>query len=101
MRECSAQMATPKTPRSGLTAEEKEWLDKQVQDAEEKEMLDDARQAGAPSLSRRLRTRGRSANARVTARALPALWPQHTRRARVRALSRRSRERRASRSGAA
>lgn len=41
-----AQLATPITPGQKLTAEEQKWLDKQMQDAQDEEMLDDARQAG-------------------------------------------------------
>ena len=38
-----SQMATP---RSNPTPEEQKWLDKQIQEATDAEMLDDARQAG-------------------------------------------------------
>ena len=38
-----AQLATP--PGQKLTQEEQKWLDKQMQDAQDAEMLDDARQA--------------------------------------------------------
>ena len=34
------------TPRSNLTPEEQKWLDKQIQEANDADMLDDARQAG-------------------------------------------------------
>ena len=40
-----AQLATP--PGQKLSADEQKWLDQQVQDVEDSEMLDDARQAGA------------------------------------------------------
>ena len=45
-----AQMQTPAHLK--LSDEENKWLDKQVQDAEDQEMLDDARQAGACTPSR-------------------------------------------------
>ena len=49
-----AQLATP--PGQKLTADEQKWLDKQLQDAQDAEMLDDARQDGAPTNARRARS---------------------------------------------
>lgn len=45
------------TPRSNLTPEEQKWLDKQIQEASDAEMLDDARQAGNTMHHPRLRSR--------------------------------------------
>ena len=61
------------TPRSNLTPEEQKWLDKQIQEANDADMLDDARQAG-------MFTRSLVFSLPASARAhFPLIMPQHQR----------------------